>query len=187
MTIGADILLQKLFYTLHALFVLNLGKCVFYCVNSVKVSKIQLSKIVGSRFLRPVEDMLLLRRAVINNILLPLRQLAERHIYAHTHLLAHIGHQRPHEAVPRRNSPLLNRERFIRHKCTDIHRADAACTAAGFAGPLRIKGQLLSRRRIKLRAANRAGQLLAGGNQKRRLQIMSIRAAMAGKTRIHKA
>ena len=131
--------------------------------------------------------MLLLRRTVINDILLLLRQLAKRYIYAHAHLLADIRHQRPHQAVPWCNSALLDGKRFIRHQRADIYRADAACTAAGFAGTLRIEGQLLGRRRIKLRAALRAGQLLACGNQKRRLQIMSVRTAMAGKARIHKA
>ena len=131
--------------------------------------------------------MLFLCRSVINDILLPLRQLAKRHIYAHAHLLADISHQRPHEAVPRCNSALLYGKRFIRHQCAYIYRADAACTAAGFAGPLRIEGQLLGRRRIKLLATLRAGQLLACSNQKRRLQIMSVGTAVARKTRIHEA
>ena len=115
MAVGADIFLQKLFYALHALFIFYLRQRIFDCINSVEVGKIKLGKIVGIAFLRMVENMLFLCRTVINDFLLPLRQLAKRYIYAHAHLLADISHQRPHEAVPRCNSALLYGKRFIRH------------------------------------------------------------------------
>ena len=82
MAVGADILLQKLFYALHALFIFYLRQRIFDCINSVEVGKIKLGKIVGIAFLGMVENMLFLRRTVINDILLLLRQLAKRYIYA---------------------------------------------------------------------------------------------------------
>jgi len=112
----AGALLQEPLHPLHALFIFYLRQRIFDCINSVEVGKIKLGKIVGIAFLRMVENMLFLCRSVINDILLPLRQLAKRHIYAHAHLLADISHQRPHEAVPRCNSALLYGKRFIRHQ-----------------------------------------------------------------------
>ena len=90
MTIRADILFQKLFHSLHALFVLDLGKSIFHGVNGVEVGKIQITGLPG--ILIVIENMLFLRRAVEHDVLLPLRQLAERHIRAHAHLAADIRH-----------------------------------------------------------------------------------------------
>ena len=68
----------------------DLGKSIFYGVNGVEVGKIQITGLPG--ILIVIENVLFLRRAVEHDVLLPLRQLAERHIRAHAHLAADIRH-----------------------------------------------------------------------------------------------
>ena len=131
------------------------------------------------------EDMLFLRRAVEHDVLLPLRQLAERHIRAHAHLAADIRHQGPHQAVPRGNRTLVDGQGLIRHKRRHIDGVHHARAAALLARALRVECQLLGRRSIKMHAARRADELLPGRDEQRRGQIMAIRAAVAGKAGIH--
>ena len=47
LAVGADLLLQKLFHPLHALFVLHLSQGVFHGVDGVEIGKIQLSRLIG--------------------------------------------------------------------------------------------------------------------------------------------
>ena len=184
-TIRADILFQKLFHSLHALFVLDLGKSIFYGVNGVEVGKIQITGLPG--ILIVIENVLFLRRAVEHDVLLPLRQFAERHIRAHAHLAADIRHQGPHQAVPRGNRTLVDGQGLIRHKRRHINGVHHARAAALLARALRVECQLLGRRSIKMHAARRADELLPGRDEQRRGQIMAIRAAVAGKAGIHQA
>ena len=46
-TIRANILFQKFFHPLHALFVLDLGKRVFHRVNGVEIGEVQFSGLTG--------------------------------------------------------------------------------------------------------------------------------------------
>ena len=119
-------------------------------------------------------------RAVVDDVLFPLCQLAEGNIGAHAHLPADVRHQRPHQRVPGGDGAFVDGERFVRNQRGAVHRADDARAAAGAAGALAVEGQLLCGRRIKVRAAFRADQLLSGGDRQRRGQIMSVGAAMAG-------
>ena len=46
MTFGADLFFEKFFHTLHALFVLDLCKSIFYSINCIVIGKIQLSRLI---------------------------------------------------------------------------------------------------------------------------------------------
>ena len=91
MTVGAGLFLEKFFDALHALFVLDLGEGVFDGVDGIEVGEIQLARLVG--ILVVVEDVLLLRGAVKDDVLFLFGQVAERYIRAHAHLAADVGHQ----------------------------------------------------------------------------------------------
>ena len=56
LTVRANIFFEKLFYPLHALFILDLGKGIFYGVDGVKIGEIQFCNVVGVRFFRTVEE-----------------------------------------------------------------------------------------------------------------------------------
>ena len=53
-------------------------------------------------------------------------QIVEWHIRTHTHFTAHIGHQRPHQAVPRGHGTLVDGQGIIRHQRSGVHRAHRA-------------------------------------------------------------
>ena len=183
MTVRAHVLFQKLLDALHALLVLDLGKGIFHGIDGVKVGKVQLSRLIG--VFGVVENVLLLRRAMVDDVLFPLRQVAKRHVRAHAHLPADVRHQRPHETVPRRHRPIVDRERIIRHQRRHVHRAHTARAAASWARALRVEGQLLGARCVKMHAALRAGQLLPRGDQQRRRQVVPVGAAVAGEAGVH--
>ena len=124
-------------------------------------------------------------RTVIDDLFFFRSQIAERYIGVNPHLAAHIGHQRPHQAVPWGDRALVDAEGIIRHKARQVHGADAARPAAGLTGALGVEGEFLGRRCVKMRAALRADQFLPGRNSQGRLQIMPIRAAVAGQPGKH--
>ena len=53
----AAVLLQKFLHPFHPLLILYLGKGIFHSVDGVEIGEVQLSKVIGIRFLGPVEDM----------------------------------------------------------------------------------------------------------------------------------
>ena len=114
-TVGAGLFLEEFFDALHALFVLNLGECVFDGIDGVEVGEVQLARLVG--ILVVVEDVLLLRGAVEDDVLFAFGQVAERYIRAHAHLAADVGHQRPHQAVPRRDRAAVDGQGIVGHEC----------------------------------------------------------------------
>ena len=132
-----------------------------------------------------VKDVFFLCGTVENNVLFLFRQIAEGHVGAHTHLTADIGHQGPHQTVPRSYRTVINGKRIIRHQRCHIHCADTACAAAFLTGALRVKRQFLGGWRIKMSIALRAHQLLSGGNQQGGPQIMPVGAAMIRKAGVH--
>ena len=181
--VRADALFQKLLHALHALFVLYLGKGIFHGVDGVEIRKIQIAGLSGVFIM--VEDVLLLRRAVEHDVLFFFRQLPERHVRAHAHFAADVRHQRPHQAVPRGDRALVDGKRLVRHERCHVHSMHRSRAAAPLAGSLRIERQFLGGRCVKMRAALRADELLARGDEQRRRYIVSVRAAVAGKTGIH--
>ena len=178
-----NLLFQKLFHSLHALFVLDLGQCIFHGVNRVIIGKIKLSRLIG--FLRLVKDMLLDRWAVIDDLFLFCGQVTEWHVGTHPHFPAHIGHQRPHQAVPRSNCALINAEGVIRYKACHIDGSDAAGAAALLTSSLGIERQFLRGRCIKMRTARRTNEFFSCGDSQGWFHIMPIGAAVAGKAGIH--
>ena len=117
-------------------------------------------------------------RAVIDNIFFRVGQLAKRHVGAHAHLAADIGHQRPHQRVPGGDRAFVYAQRFIRHQRGAVHRAHDAGAAAGAAGALAVEGELLSAGGDEACAAHRADQLLPGRDGQVRRVIMPVRAAV---------
>ena len=91
MTIRANILFQKFFHPLHALFVLDLGKRIFHRVNGVEIGEVQFSGLTGVFVV--IKNVLFLRRTVEHDVLFFVGQLAKRHIRAYPHLAANVCHQ----------------------------------------------------------------------------------------------
>ena len=181
--VGADVLLQELFHPLHALFVLDLGQRVFHRVNGVVIGEVELAGLFG--ILGVVEDVLFHGGTVVDDVLFLCRKRAERDVRADAHRPADVGHQRPHQRVPRRDSALVDRERFVRYERAAVDRPHDAGPAAGGAGALAVEGQLLGARREEAHAAHGAGQRLALRNGQRRREIMPVRAAVAGQAGEH--
>ena len=114
MAFGAGLFLEEFFDALHALFVLNLGECIFDGIDGVEVGEVQLARLVGIFVV--VEDVLLLRGAVEDDVLFTFGQVAERYIRAHAHLAADVSHQRPHQAVPRRDRAAVDGQGIVGHE-----------------------------------------------------------------------
>ena len=111
---GADGLLQKLLHPLHALFVLHLRERVFDGIDGVVVGEVHLPRHVGA--LRLVQDMLFLGGAMVDDVLLPLRQLSEGHVRPHAHRPADVRHEGPHQAVPGGHRALVDGQGFVGDK-----------------------------------------------------------------------
>ena len=167
MAVRADILFQEFLHPLHALLVLDLGEGIFHGVDGIEIGEIQLCKVVGVRLFRTVKNVLFLGRAVEHDVFFRFGQLPEGHIRAHAHLPADVRHQRPHQALPRGDGPLVDAEGIVRHQRGQIDRANGARAAALLAGALRVEGQLFGGGGVKVRTALRADQLFPGGHQQR--------------------
>ena len=120
--------MQEFFDPLHALFILDLRQRIFYRINRIVISKIHFRSHIG--LFIDIEDMLLLRRAMKDDILFFRRQIAEGHINPHAHFLGNILHQRPHKRLPRRHRPLCNGQAFVRHEAGFINRTHNPCPGA---------------------------------------------------------
>ena len=132
-----------------------------------------------------VQDVLLHRRAVVDDLLLLRRQVPEGHVRPDAHGPAHVGHQGPHQAVPGGHRPLVDGQGVIRHQGGAVHRPHHTGAAAGAAGPLAVEGQLLRSRRVKARAAHRAHQLLPRRHRQGGRHVVPIGAAVAGQAGPH--
>ena len=105
--------LQEPLHPLHPLLVLDLRKGVLHGIDGIVVGKIQFPGLIG--ILRMVEYVLLLGRSVKDNIPLLRGQLVERHVRAHSHRPADIGHQGPHQGIPRQHRTLIDAQGLVRH------------------------------------------------------------------------
>ena len=181
----AHLLLEELFHPFHALLVLHLGPGVLHGVDGVVVGKVQLRHVV--RVLGVVENVLLLRRAVVDDVLLPVRQVPEGHVGAHPHGPAHVGHQGPHEALPGGHRPLVNGEGVVRHQGGQVYRPHHAGAPTGPAGPLAVEGQLLRPRGIESGPAGGAGEGLPRRHRQGGGQVVPVGAAVAGQAGVHQA
>ena len=183
--VRADLFLQKLFHTLHALFILDFCQGVFHGIDCIVIGKIELACLVG--FFGFIEDVLLLRRTIVHDVFFLLGQIPEGHVGAHAHFPADIGHQRPHQGVPGGDSPFVDCQRLVGHKGGAVHSADGACAVAGAAGSLAVEGKLLRRRCVEVDAALRTDQLLLRGDRQGGLVVVSVWAPVACKPGIHQA
>ena len=114
MAVWADFFFQKFLYALHAALVLDLGKRIFHGVNRIVIGEIKLARLIG--VFRFVENMLFLGGTMIDDLFFAFGQVTKRHIGAHAHLPTNIGHQRPHQAIPRSNCTTVNGQRIVRDK-----------------------------------------------------------------------
>ena len=106
--VGADVLFKELCQARKALLVLDLRERVLHRVNRVEVGKVHLAHVAGLGAL--IEHVVLLGRAVKNNLALLGREVAKRHIGADAHLAGNVAHELPHELLPRGNGALLDGE-----------------------------------------------------------------------------
>ena len=178
-----DFLAQEFFHTLHALFILDFRKCIFYGINRIEVGEVHLPRRTG--LLDLIDHMHLVGRSVKDNILFPCSQLTKRYIRPYAQFLCNFLHQRPHERLPRQHRPLVDREGVIGHERRFVNDAHNACPSARLTGTAAVEREFLRTRRIEMCAARRADDLLLRCHLARRRYIVPIRAAMACQTREH--
>ena len=183
--LGADSLLQKLLHPLHALFVLHLRERVFDGIDGVVVGEVHLPRHVGA--LRLVQDMLFLGGAMVDDVLLPVRQVPEGHVRPHAHRPADVRHERPHQAVPGGHRALVDGQGFVGDKGGFVDGPHRPRSAATPAGPLAVEGQLLGRGRVKTLAAGRARQLPLRRDGQGRLQAVAVGTHVVRKAGEHQA
>ena len=183
--VGAHVLLQEFLHPLHALLVLHLGQGVFHGIDRVEIGEVQLCGLV--QLFAPVEDVLFLRRPVVDDVLLLPASAPGRARPSRTPMApAHVGHQRPHEAVPGGPPPPSS---MVRDSSgTRVERSTARTTPVPpqvRQGPLAVEGQLLSAGGIEMGAALRAGQLLPRRHRQGGRHIVPVGAAVAGQAGVH--
>ena len=147
---------EELLHALHALFIFYLIQRVEHRRRGTVIGEVHLPCRGGVRLLWAVEDVLLFHGTVVDDLLFPVGQIPEGDICAHAHGPAYVGHQRPHQAVPRSDGSLVDGEAFIRHQCTAVHRPDCSRSAAAFAGALGVECQLLRAGAVEMLPALRA-------------------------------
>ena len=131
--------------------------------------------------------MSLFGRSVEDDGALGRRQLAERHVGTHAHRPAHVGHERPHQAVPRSHGPFVDRLRFVGHERRTVYGHDRTRTAAPATCSAAVERELLGPGRIEPMAAVRADELLLGRDgQRRRMVMPAVRTAVRSQAREHK-
>ena len=122
-----------------------------------------------------------------DNLALFFGQLAERNVRPHAHFTGDLFHQRPYQRLPRSDRAFVNRKRFIGNERGFIDDADDARSVTTLACALTVERQFFCSRRIEMHAALRACQSQIRRNVFGRLDIMSVRTAVRGKPRKHKA
>ena len=177
MTLGADGEFQKLLDALHPLLVFDLRERVLDRVRRVEIRKVHLARDI--RRLRLIEDMLLLRRPVQDDILLLRGERAVRHVGSHAHRAADVGHERPHQRVPRRDRPFVDRQRFVGHERRFVDDLRLTDPVARRARALRVERQLFRARSVELFAAFRADDRQLRRDVHRRSAVVTVRAAVA--------
>ena len=180
---GAHALLQEALNPLHPFVILDLGEGIFHRINCVVIGEIHLGALLCLRI--DIDDVLLLRGAVIDHFLLFVRQILEGYIGAHAHLAAHILHQCPHERAPDRHRAFVDGQILIGHQRALVNGLCHAGTAADPAGTAGIECEVLRARPVKMLAANRADDFLHGRHGKRRRRVVSVRTAVARESREH--
>ena len=182
-----DVFLEELLHPLHPLFILHLVQRIEYSRRRTVISKIHLARSRCVRFFGPVKNMLFDHRAVVDDLFLLVRQVAERNISSHAHSPADIGHQGPHEGIPGSNRSVVDCEALVRYQRVPVYCPYRAGSPAALAGALGIKRQLLRARSVKRLTAFRAYDLLHKRHLKSRFHIVPVRTAVGRKAREHQA
>ena len=134
-----------------------------------------------------IDDALLLRRTVKDDLPLPRRQIPKGHVGAHAHFPGNVLHQRPHQRLPGGDGPLVDGERFIRHQRGLVHRADDARSIAAAAGAGAVEGELFRPRGDDKFPADRTADLFFRRHVQGRRDIVPVGTAMAGQAGVHEA
>ena len=149
----------------EALLVLCLGEGVLHGVDRVVVGEVQLGEVVA--LLGLVEDVLLDRGAVEDDIALLGGELAEGHVGAHPHGAADLLHEIPHEASPGQNRAVVDGDGLVRNERGLVDHAHDAGPAAGGAGAGAVEGEVLRPGPEEGAAAPRADDRLVGRHRHR--------------------
>ena len=183
--VGTGILAQELLHAFHPLLVGDLREGVLHRIDGAVVGEVHFGEAVGLLVL--VDDVALLGRAVVDDLLLLRGQVPEGDIRAHAHLAGDVLHQRPHQRAPGSHGAFVDGQRLVRHERGFVHGPDGAGAAAFLAGALAVEGQLLRPGGEEMRSADGTDQLLLGGHGEGGLEIMAVGAAVAGQAGEHQA
>ena len=124
---------------------------------------------------------------MVDDVLLPVRQVPEGHVRPHAHRPADVRHEGPHQAVPRGHRSLVDGQGFVGDKGGFVDGPHRPRSAAAPAGPLAVEGQLLGRGRIETFAASRARQLPLRRDGQGRLQAVAVGTHVVRKAGEHQA
>ena len=108
------------------------------------------------------------------------REPVERDICTHSHFPAYIRHQRPHQGVPRSDGAFIDAQSLVRDQGGFVHRAHCSRPVAFGTRALAVERKFFCGRRVEMLSAYWTDKLLTGGNMKGRLQVMPVRASVAG-------
>ena len=183
--IGAGILPQELLHAFHAFLVGDFGEGVLDAVNGAVVGEVHFGEAVGLLIL--IDDVPLLGRAVVDDLLLLRGQVPEGDVRAHAHLARDILHQGPHQRAPGGHGAFVDGQGFVGHQRGLVHGPDRAGAAALLAGALAVEGQFLGTGGIEMRPAHGADQFLLGGHGEAGLEVVAVGAAVAGQAGEHQA
>ena len=177
--------LEEALDALHARFVLDLGEGVLDGADGGEVGEVQLGEVVA--LLGAVEDVLLLGGSVVDDGLLLGREVTEGDVGAHAHGAADVGHQRPHQGVPRGDGALVDGEALVGDEGGAVDRADLAGALAAGARAAAVEGEVLRARRLKGDAADGTDERALGGDVQRGGDGVAVGAAVLGQAREHQA
>ena len=132
---------QEAGHARQTLLVLRLCQRVLHGVDGVVVGEVEFGEVVA--LLRLVQDVLLFRRAVEDDVAFLGRQVAERHVKAHAHLAAHLLHEVPHQASPGKHRALVDGFALVGDQRGLVHAPHGAGAAAGGAGAAAVERKIL--------------------------------------------
>ena len=182
--VGADTFFQEPCDALHAFLVLHVLQRVLDRVYGVEEGEVHLA---GTAVLLDlIHHVVLLRRRVKDDVSLALGEIAPRHVRANSKMVAgDVLHERPHERLPRGDSPFVDGERIVWDDRRHVHLADDARAVASLARPLRVERQLLRARGVESLAAFGADELALRRHVQGRREVMPVRTSMRREARVH--
>ena len=172
---------QETLDPLHALFVLHFRERVFHRVDRVEEGEVQGRRALP--VLGTVEDVLLDGGAFKDDLPFFGRKVPEGHVGSHAHGAADVRHEGPHERVPGRDRPFVDREAFVGNERGVVDRAHDARAAATPAGAASVEGQLFGRGRKEVRAALGTDEFLPCRDVRRGRHAVTVRTAVRSKAR----